>query len=286
MAVQRDEASHREPRRLFESGFAGHKFDRAMLECNDKARRRLEGPVPESGQGYVRIIHGSNEDVLPVGGQTVGRVRSELGGLFNIAPGAEALVGGVPIAEDYTLRHVETLEFVSPLGRKGVGRVWTQEEFCALFKMSGADFDAMVARGLPVHRLEDGTVRIIETQADEFLDRQAGEGGRSRTSHRWPVTLEVRVVVAEAVPIAADRPTAGAEAATSHTGVSPYWDVDQAAAYLKKSPKAIYGLIERGKLRKMPGSHVCYFTKDMLDDFLRGGAADGRGLRPGRRAKG
>jgi hypothetical protein len=63
-------------------------------------------------------------------------------------------------------------------------------------------------------------------------------------------------------------------------------NVEQSAAYLKKTQKAIYGLIERGRLRKMPGSRVCYFTKEMLDEFLRGENANGRGVRPGRRKKG
>ncbi len=63
-------------------------------------------------------------------------------------------------------------------------------------------------------------------------------------------------------------------------------NVEQAAAYLKKTPRAIYGLIERGRLRKRPGSRVCYFTREMLDDFPRVEAANGQGVRPGRRKKG
>ena len=67
---------------------------------------------------------------------------------------------------------------------------------------------------------------------------------------------------------------------------TPYLDVAQAAAYLKRSPKAVYGLIERGKLKKMPGSHVCLFTRDMLDNFLKGETTNGRSVRPSRRKKG
>lgn len=67
---------------------------------------------------------------------------------------------------------------------------------------------------------------------------------------------------------------------------TPYLDVAQAAAYLKKTPKAIYGLIERGRLGKMPGSHVCLFTRDMLDQFLCGETTNGRSVRAGRRKKG
>lgn len=66
---------------------------------------------------------------------------------------------------------------------------------------------------------------------------------------------------------------------------TPFLNVEEAARYLRKTPKAIYGLIERGRLRKLPGSHVCYFTKEMLDDFLRG-ENHVRCLRAVRRQKG
>lgn len=66
---------------------------------------------------------------------------------------------------------------------------------------------------------------------------------------------------------------------------SPFFDVDEAARYLKKTRKAIYGLLERGRLKKLSGSHVCYFTRDMLDDFLRGETTHGRDLRARRRKK-
>lgn len=79
-----------------------------------------------------------------------------------------------------------------------------------------------------------------------------------------------------------DRPQQGDEPRVA----TPYLNVEEAAAYLNKTSKAIYGLIERGKLRKMPGSRVCYFTKEMLDEFLRGETANGRSVRPGRRKKG
>ncbi len=88
-------------------------------------------------------------------------------------------VGGHPVAEDYKLRHGESLEFVQAWGRKGVGRVWTREEFCNLFQMGEADFDAMVARGLPVYCMVDGSIRITETQADEFLNRILTNGNQA-----------------------------------------------------------------------------------------------------------
>ena len=88
------------------------------------------------------------------------RVRFEFGGLFNIAPGANAFLDGDPIEEDHFLGHGETLEFIKLLGRKGMGRVWTREEFCEVFKIGGADLDAMISKGLPVHQMGDGSVRL------------------------------------------------------------------------------------------------------------------------------
>lgn len=280
-------ATPRLNRTLFESGFASPEQIRAHAELVVASRRRLVGPPPDSGPGWVRVVHGANEDLLPVGGQAVGLVRRELGGLFNVAPGAEALIEGEPVAEDYTLRHGETLEFISRWGRKGVGRVWTEEEFCALFKMSKADFDAMIARGLPVHLMGDGTVRITETQVDDFLDQQAGRFERSNASIPSSLVRELSTILAEASRLVSTQGT-GHESGIHHSepGDSPYLNVEQAARYLGKTPKAIYGLLDRGKLRKMPGSHICYFTRDMLDEFLRGGHNDVRGLHPRGRKKG
>lgn len=166
VTVQCEEERLREPGHLLASGFAAPEVIEAYAERIVASRRLLGAPASEPGM--VQIVHGANENILPVGGQTVGMVRHELGGLFNVAPGAEALIGGEPVAEDYTLQHGETLEFITPVGRKGVGRVWTKREFCDLFQMGEADFETMVAGGLPVHRMGDGTVRITETDFDRW----------------------------------------------------------------------------------------------------------------------
>jgi excisionase family DNA binding protein len=53
--------------------------------------------------------------------------------------------------------------------------------------------------------------------------------------------------------------------------VSPYLTAEEAAAYLRlDSVKKIYGLIERGKLRPLPGSRKLRFTIEILDEYLRG----------------
>jgi hypothetical protein len=52
---------------------------------------------------------------------------------------------------------------------------------------------------------------------------------------------------------------------------SPYLNAKEAAAYLRlDGVKKLYGLIERGKLRPLPGSRKLRFTTDILDEYLSG----------------
>ncbi len=162
-------ARDRGPYRLIESGFAGTELYEAIAERNATNRRRLEGPAPSSGPGRVRLIHGANEDVLPVGGMRVGKVRFEFSGLFNISPDADAFLSGQPVAEGYVLRHGEILEFLQTWGRKGVGRVWKGEgEIRDSFGLSDEQYEHWLSLGLPVHRFPDGGVIMTETDFDAW----------------------------------------------------------------------------------------------------------------------
>jgi excisionase family DNA binding protein len=51
---------------------------------------------------------------------------------------------------------------------------------------------------------------------------------------------------------------------------SPYLTADEAAAYLRTNVNALYSLVERRKLAPLPGHRKYRFTRDMLDNFLRG----------------
>jgi hypothetical protein len=280
MTIQH-EARHRAPRRLFESGFASPEVIEANVERIIASRKLLHAPT--SGPGFVQLIHGANEDVLEVGGVSVGEVRFQFDRLFNIDPAASPLIDGLPVTEDHVIRHGETLEFLNPFGHKGMGEVWTKEEFCTLFKIGETDFSAMVSKGLPVHRMEDGSIRITETQVDDFLDALSG-----KNAHR----LEMSQLSPhpDLIPVfAQERRTADSldrvEASKASAIESPYLNIQQASSYLKKTPKALYGLLERGRLKKMPGSYICYFTKESLDNFLNGETNNGPGVHAGRRKK-
>ena len=204
----------------------------------------------------VCCVHGANEQNLPITGKSVGWYRMNLFHALNIAPGATALINDNEVDEQYVLSAGETVEFLNRRGAKGVGEVWkSKDEIKARFGLSDLKYDWWRSLGLPVHEFDDGSVLMTETDFDLW----------SASIHR-PTPVEVE----QFHPLPVE---------------SPYLTIEQAARYLGKTRKAIYGLLDRGKLRKMEGSHVCYFTTDMLDDFLRGETTNGRGLRPGGRKK-
>jgi excisionase family DNA binding protein len=51
---------------------------------------------------------------------------------------------------------------------------------------------------------------------------------------------------------------------------SPYLNAEEAAAYLRITVNALYGLVERRRLRPLPGSRKYRFTREGLDAFLMG----------------
>ena len=51
---------------------------------------------------------------------------------------------------------------------------------------------------------------------------------------------------------------------------SPYLTIEEAAIYARTTVNNIYGLIERRKLKKLPGTRTVLFTKEILDNYLKG----------------
>jgi excisionase family DNA binding protein len=51
---------------------------------------------------------------------------------------------------------------------------------------------------------------------------------------------------------------------------SPYLTGEEAADYLRITMNALYALVERRKLKPLPGSRKYRFTKEQLDAYLRG----------------
>ena len=120
--------------------------------------------------GFVKVIHAIKADFLDVAGESVAAVRESLPDAFNLNGEAVPFVKGEPVLPTYILQPDDTLEFIVPLGRKSVGeQIWTDEEFCILFKITTEDLQAWIAQGLKVRRCLDGSLRITETAVDEFF---------------------------------------------------------------------------------------------------------------------
>jgi excisionase family DNA binding protein len=51
---------------------------------------------------------------------------------------------------------------------------------------------------------------------------------------------------------------------------SPYLNAEEAAAYLRITMSSLYGLVERRKIRPLPGYRKYRFTKEILDAYLQG----------------
>ena len=69
--------------------------------------------------GRVEVIHGVYAHSLPLAGMTVRTARGELEERMNIDPDAVAVVDGVEVDPDVTLREGQVLNFVKPAGEKG-----------------------------------------------------------------------------------------------------------------------------------------------------------------------
>ncbi len=67
----------------------------------------------------VRVLCGANAQNVDMSGKSVADVRGFMQQTLNIPAGAEALVTGRRVGDDYVLQENEQLEFVRESGRKG-----------------------------------------------------------------------------------------------------------------------------------------------------------------------
>jgi hypothetical protein len=95
-----------------------------------QTERLAVGPAPHNDEfapatrtGRVDVIHGVYAHSLPLVGLTVRQARAELEDRMNIAPEAVAVVDGVEAVEDLVLRENQVLNFLTPAGEKGLGRL-------------------------------------------------------------------------------------------------------------------------------------------------------------------
>ena len=74
-------------------------------------------PAPSAGSVFV--TYGVYQMHLELAGKTLSEVRQSLAGPLNIDPRSVAVVNGETVAETFTLRGGERIEFVRLAGQKG-----------------------------------------------------------------------------------------------------------------------------------------------------------------------
>lgn len=124
------------------------------------------------GMGLVQVENGASFGPWPAASKTVGYVRQQLATPYNIHPDAVAVLNGKVVTEDHVLRKGDVLAFHKISGAKGVGSVWTKEEFMKLFHMDEAAWQDWNDNGLPSQQLPNGTIVLNETQVDSWLRRK------------------------------------------------------------------------------------------------------------------
>jgi excisionase family DNA binding protein len=212
---------------------------------------RATRPQTDAVSETVRCIHDANEQNLKIQGRTVGWARRNLAHSLNIAPDAIAFVDGVRVDEDHALKAEDVLEFLDTEGRKGLGEVFTPESLIERMGMTREDFEDLVASGLPVHRMRDGSLRISETQLDRFLDHRVGQGGVSEDNLLGPSTA----------PGAVPSPSV-------HRGDGLYTK-QEAARILRVSERTINRWAASGALKVIKKGRVFLVDRVEIERFMR-----------------
>jgi hypothetical protein len=89
--------------------------------------------------------------------------------LMGLPPEVRLLVNGQEVGPDRTLVDGDELHLVpAEPGRKGIGEVWTEAEFCEHFQITPETLQQWIEEGLRVKPCRDGSVRISEDAADDF----------------------------------------------------------------------------------------------------------------------
>ncbi len=115
------------------------------------------------------IAYGDSSREEDTTGMSVAAIREHLRDAFSIPDTARPFVDGRPASPSDHLPPGAELEFVQVKGIKGVGRVWTPEQFCEEFDIGRDDLERWVQQGLQVLKLASGDFRVTETAVDEFV---------------------------------------------------------------------------------------------------------------------
>src|ERR1700690_3121171 len=139
------------------------------MQNHCRFRRRLSPCHTAVDELGVEIVHGPHQASYPLAGQTISDVRTALADVFNIDPGAEALVDGCPASDEALLLPGQTLEFSHPSGWKGLGDLVTPEQLKAKWGITDDEYRRLLDLGLPIDPV---TGRHPEEAVDEWWREQ------------------------------------------------------------------------------------------------------------------
>ena len=137
---------------------------------------RPRTPWPPAGDtpGTVRIVHGANEQNLPIAGRTVGWVRANLRDALNLGYFAEPLVNDRAASQRDVLRVGDQLEFLCRFGLKGsVEEPAASRRARALIKV----YPELARIGNEVRAMAldaDSAVEMTLSLVVQFLERRFG----------------------------------------------------------------------------------------------------------------
>lgn len=164
-------------------------------------------------------------------GRTVGYVRDQLEAIWGIRKNTLVLINGKQRAEDTVLRSGDDLHFVIDHGKKGVGRVWTDQEFMDLLRATKNDLDYLEAKGCKCIHLRDSSRRWTETGVDDFVRglHLEGDEGVSAILTQLSTMLAPQLTPSAQIASSAarDRKTPRVRPDTHAPRRAPVWDADR-----------------------------------------------------------
>ena len=122
------------------------------------------------------VIYGRDEvEVNAAEAIEVQAIQGRLKSFMGIPHDAVARVDDVEVLPAELVQPDSTVEFVVKEGHKGIGRVFTQKEYCDLFGLTEAHFEKQIQQGLKVMQTANGAV-VTETAVDNFIAGLNGGG--------------------------------------------------------------------------------------------------------------
>lgn len=88
-------------------------------------------------QSLIRVVHGCADALIDAAGQTIGQIQESLIHALNVSVEAFAFVDGAVVSEQYVLQPGDSVEFVHPFGRKGMGGIPDEQPLRSPFPYFG-----------------------------------------------------------------------------------------------------------------------------------------------------